>query len=135
MHLTMTLAALWQQEAIDQISPMKEATDLAGTAAGLLSTSARSLLLATHIFSAREIATLNLTGVRSTMVPSAFIACLGKKEHFTIFSDSPRDAASNTIRIDRRMAESNCSTAPAHHLYNSTPWWDARRAGTSARMP
>ena len=62
MLLTITEAALWQQEAIDQMRPMNDAIDLAGTAHGSWLTLALSLFLAVQIFSARELVTLNLNG-------------------------------------------------------------------------
>ena len=112
MLLTMILAALWQHAAMDHISPMNEATDFAGTASQLRSTSARSLRLAAHTFASLDLVTLNLNALRSTMVPSARIACLGKNEHLTIFSDNPSVAASKTMRMESFMAASKRAWTP-----------------------
>lgn len=99
MALTMMLATRWQQVAIDQTSPMNEATSLAGTARWLKATTALRLTMLSRIFFSLEDVTLKRKDLRSTIVPRTFMACLGKKEHFEIFRDNPKAADSKTMRI------------------------------------
>lgn len=71
---TITLAALWQHEAIDQMRPITDATSLAGTANGSRLTAALRALMAILSLAARDCVTLNRKADRSTMVPRTLMA-------------------------------------------------------------
>ena len=90
--------------AIDHMSPIKEATSFAGTARWFDAMAARSLPMLRLILAALDDVTLKRYAFRSTMVPSAFMACRGKKEHLEILSDRPKAADSKTMRIATFMA-------------------------------
>ena len=94
MDLSMSLAALWQQVEIDQIKPITDATNLAGTAEGSRSADDCSFRIAALIFFALDLETRKVNDDRSTIVPRVFMECLGKKEHFSIWRDNPRLADS-----------------------------------------
>ena len=91
------LAARWQHVDIDQISPTNDAISFAGTFCLLIAIADLSFVIAAWIFCSRDGATLKVKDRRSTIVPSALIAFLGKKEHFSIRRYSPSAADSYTI--------------------------------------
>ena len=89
---------------MDQISPIKEATSLAGTAWQFTAIASPNFFIVDLIFFALDDETLKRNERKSTMVPKAFMAWRGKNEHFSIFSESPSAAASKTIFIANFMA-------------------------------
>ena len=82
--LSITLAALWQQVAMDQIKPTNEATNLAGTALALVAIAFSSFLIEAFIFPTLDRDTWKVNDDKSTIVPSVFMAWRGKKEHLWI---------------------------------------------------
>ena len=111
IDLSITLAARWQQTDIDHIRPMNEATALAGMDLWSRVIAEDSELIDAFIFLIRGAEIRNVNDDKSTIVPSAFIEWRGKNEHFSIWSDSPKLAASYTMRIDNASAARNALIA------------------------
>ena len=111
IDLSITLAARWQQTDIDHIRPMNDATALAGIDLWSRMIAEDSELIDAFIFLIRGAEIRNVNDDKSTIVPSAFIEWRGKNEHFSIWSDSPKLAASYTMRIDNASAARNAFIA------------------------
>ena len=90
---------------------MNDATALAGIDLWSRVMAEDSELIDAFIFLIRGAEIRNVNDDKSTIVPSAFIEWRGKNEHFSIWSDSPKLAASYTMRIDNASAARNAFIA------------------------